>query len=294
MGTTCARSCAATARRRRSVRPSSSARSATRWTRSIAPATCIATSSPPTCWSTTTATSTCRTSASPSRRSRARRDRVRPLGGHARLRRAGADPRRAVDARTDVYALGGVLHFILTGAVPFDRESDEAKLWAHLAEPPPLPSALGPIFPPRSTGSCSGRWPSSPMRAIHPRATSPGPHARLPGAPRPSRSGRSRAAPRRPARRRRCPGCSTAPTLPAGRLDGARRKRAVVAAGLLALVLAAAAASSHPGDDDDGDQRAGSAPAPGALAAHTGTARWKTLTAITGRPRASPYGGGVG
>ena len=47
-----------------------------------------------------------------------------------------------VDARADVYALGGVLHFILTAHIPFDRESDEAKLWAHLAEPPPLPSRL--------------------------------------------------------------------------------------------------------------------------------------------------------
>ncbi len=52
-----------------------------------------------------------------------------------------------VDARADVYALGGVLHFMLTGAVPFDRESDEAKLWAHLASEPPLPSALRPSVP---------------------------------------------------------------------------------------------------------------------------------------------------
>jgi predicted Ser/Thr protein kinase len=52
-----------------------------------------------------------------------------------------------VDARADVYALGGLLHLMLTGAVPFERESDEAKLWAHLAEPPPIPSALRPGLP---------------------------------------------------------------------------------------------------------------------------------------------------
>src|SRR5262249_47492971 len=42
----------------------------------------------------------------------------------------------------DIYALGGVLHFMLTAHIPFDRDSDEAKLWAHLSEPPPLPSRL--------------------------------------------------------------------------------------------------------------------------------------------------------
>jgi DNA-binding beta-propeller fold protein YncE len=47
-----------------------------------------------------------------------------------------------IDARADVYALGGVLHYALTGHVPFEREGDEAKLWAQLSAPPPIPSAL--------------------------------------------------------------------------------------------------------------------------------------------------------
>jgi streptogramin lyase len=52
-----------------------------------------------------------------------------------------------VDARVDVYALGCVLFYVLTGRVPFDREGDEAKLWAHLHEPPPAPSELVPGVP---------------------------------------------------------------------------------------------------------------------------------------------------
>jgi Protein kinase domain len=46
----------------------------------------------------------------------------------------------AVDARTDVYALGCLLFKLLTGEVPYPRDGEAARLYAHLHDPPPAPS----------------------------------------------------------------------------------------------------------------------------------------------------------
>ena len=58
-----------------------------------------------------------------------------------------------VDARTDVYALACLLFHSLTGRVPFPRDDDMAKMYAHVHVPPPslldevagLPRDLGPV-----------------------------------------------------------------------------------------------------------------------------------------------------
>jgi hypothetical protein len=50
----------------------------------------------------------------------------------------------AIDARVDVYALGCLLYKLLTGQVPFPREGEAARLYAHLNDPPPNPSLYVP------------------------------------------------------------------------------------------------------------------------------------------------------
>jgi serine/threonine protein kinase len=50
----------------------------------------------------------------------------------------------AIDARVDVYALGCLLFKLLTGEVPFPKDGDAARLFAHLNDPPPAPSLYVP------------------------------------------------------------------------------------------------------------------------------------------------------
>ena len=51
---------------------------------------------------------------------------------------------QAIGPFTDVYSLGCMIMHLLTGEVPFQADSEEGKLWAHVSEPPPRPSARVP------------------------------------------------------------------------------------------------------------------------------------------------------
>ena len=49
-----------------------------------------------------------------------------------------------VDGRADIYSLGCVLYEVLTGQIPFPRDTEMAKYYAHVSDPPPSMLELVP------------------------------------------------------------------------------------------------------------------------------------------------------
>ena len=176
-----------------------------------------------------------------------------------------------VDARTDVYALGAVLFFMLCGRVPFERDGDEARLWAHLGAPPPRPSEVRPGVP-------------AAFDDVVRRAMAKEPAQRQPSAGRLGREAIAAAE----------GGTSTA-TSPRPRPAPRRRRPAVlVAAGAAALAAGLGAVALVGDGDGDGDPPASPRPTPSPTPAAT-PARPQVSGTVDGvgfRPRDVAVAGG--
>ena len=154
----------------------------------------------------------------------------------------------AVDARTDVYSLGCVVHECLTGEPPFRRDSDIATVYAHLEEQPPRPSELREELPPAIDPVISwalakdpgGRFPSCGEFAAA---------MRLALTPRPAAGTAAGTAPA-PTVQAAPPKATAEPAAP-----GARRvPLRLLGAGLAALAVVVVAAVLVLGGDDDPDE----------------------------------------
>jgi hypothetical protein len=164
----------------------------------------------------------------------------------------------AVDARADVYALGCLLFKLLTGEVPFPRDGEAARLYAHLNDPPPAPSlhatevsmALDDVVIRAMSKEAGDRYPSAGDLGRAAVAAASGSRPDLP-----ERTVATGAAATR-----------TAQTIALTGSDGSRRRRMGLAlGGGLALVAAAVIAALALGGGGNGsaDPRAsGSGPLP--------------------------------
>jgi DNA-binding beta-propeller fold protein YncE/tRNA A-37 threonylcarbamoyl transferase component Bud32 len=137
-----------------------------------------------------------------------------------------------LDRRTDVYALGGVLHFVLTAQPPFPRETELAKLFAHANAPPPRPSEVVPGLPPAIDDVVAKAMAKRPKDRYGSAGELAAAAAAALGAPAPDLA---------PAAARQPPSADAAPTRS---LRRAARRRVPLAIGALAAVAAAAAAAA--------------------------------------------------
>jgi hypothetical protein len=190
-----------------------------------------------------------------------------------------------VDARADVYSFGGVLYFMITRRVPFERANDHAKLWAHLADPPPRPSDVRPELP-------------AELDAVVLRAMAKDPAERYPSAGDLARSARSAAghagtpAPERTvARGAAAPEDATLVSDSSIALRARRARRPVLAAGAL-IVVAGALALLMLGEGDGTPERSAGLQAQSAAQPTPEPPKVTTFEDVARRPRGVAVAGG--
>ena len=206
----------------------------------------------------------------------------------------------AIDARVDVYALGCLLFKLLTGEVPYPREGEAARLYAHLNDPPPAPSlyvpevsmALDDVVVRAMSKQPGDRYPSAgdlgraATAALSGAAVAVPEHTVATGAAatRTAETMQPRPDPVAPAEPAPDRGPATAATRRLGAEGGGRsgtgRRRLALGGGLLALLAIAAvvlAVSSSGGDGGGGDTTTTTTQGKGAAAKRT-TQEPKTLS----------------